>query len=157
MKKKSNQIIYLLFFIAVPLLGGYLSSRFSMVETYSQLYKPGFFPPSWVFAPVWTILYVMMGLSAYLIWKKGGSKRQLSLFSLQLILNFMWTPIFFGLHQYFWAFVEIMILLAAIILTIISFEKKSKKASYLMLPYFLWVCFAALLNYAVFIINRYEF
>ena len=153
MKKKTNQILSLLFFIAVPLLGGYLSSQFSMVGTYSQIYKPDFFPPSWVFAPVWTILYILMGIAAYLVWKKGEAKKQLSLFSVQLILNLLWTPIFFGLHQYFWAFVEILILLVMIILTIKSFNEKSKTATYLMLPYLFWVIFATFLNYVVFMNN----
>jgi len=153
MKKKTNQILSLLFFIAVPLLGGYLSSQFSMVGTYSQIYKPDFFPPSWIFAPVWTILYILMGIAAYLVWKKGEAKKQLSLFSVQLILNLLWTPIFFGLHQYFWAFVEILILLVMIILTIKSFNEKSKTATYLMLPYLFWVIFATFLNYVVFMNN----
>jgi len=153
MKKKTNQILSLLFFIAVPLLGGYLSSQFSMVGTYSQIYKPDFFPPSWVFAPVWTILYILMGIAAYLVWKKGETKKQLSLFSIQLILNLLWTPIFFGLHQYFWAFVEILILLVMIILTIKSFNEKSKTATYLMLPYLFWVIFATFLNYVIFMNN----
>ncbi|MFA5169255.1 MAG: TspO/MBR family protein [Candidatus Paceibacterota bacterium] len=153
MKKKTNQILSLLFFVAVPLLGGYLSSQFSMVGTYSQIYKPDFFPPSWVFAPVWTILYILMGIAAYLVWKKGETKKQLSLFSIQLILNLLWTPIFFGLHQYFWAFVEILILLVMIILTIKSFNEKSKTATYLMLPYLFWVIFATFLNYVVFMNN----
>ncbi|MFA5310671.1 MAG: TspO/MBR family protein [Candidatus Paceibacterota bacterium] len=153
MKKKTNQILSLLFFIAVPLLGGYLSSQFSMVGTYSQIYKPDFFPPSWIFAPVWTILYILMGIAAYLVWKKGEAKKQLSLFSVQLILNLLWTPIFFGLHQYFWAFVEILILLVMIILTIKSFNEKSKTATYLMLPYLFWVIFATFLNYVIFMNN----
>ena len=153
MKKKTNQILPFLFFIAVPLLGGYLSSQFSMVDTYSQFYKPDFFPPSWLFAPVWTVLYVLMGIAAYLVWEKGEAKKQLSLFSFQLVLNLLWSPIFFGLHQYFWAFVEILVLLAAIILTIRSFAKKSKTAAYLMLPYLFWVIFATILNYVIFMNN----
>lgn len=153
MKKKTNQILSLLFFIAVPLLGGYLSSQFSMVGTYSQIYKPDFFPPSWLFAPVWTVLYILMGIAAYLVWNKGEAKKQLSLFSVQLILNLLWTPIFFGLHQYFWAFVEILILLTMIILTIKSFSQKSKTAAYLMVPYLFWVIFASFLNYIIFMNN----
>jgi len=153
MKKKTNQILSFLFFIAIPLLGGYLSSQFSMVNTYSQLYKPDFFPPAWLFAPVWTILYILMGIAAYLVWKKGEAKEQLFIFSLQLILNLLWSPIFFGLHQYFWAFIEILILLIVIIWTIISFNRKSKTAAYLMIPYLFWVSFATILNYVVFMIN----
>jgi len=156
MEKKTNQILSFLFFIAVPLLVGYLSSQLpgsSMSVTYSQLYRPDFFPPTWIFAPVWTALYILMGISAYLIWRKGEAKKQLSLFSFQLVLNLIWTPIFFGLHHYFWAFIEILILLVMIVLTIRSFAEKSRAAAYLMIPYLFWVSFATLLNYVVFITN----
>ncbi|MFZ3054503.1 MAG: TspO/MBR family protein [Minisyncoccales bacterium] len=155
MKKKSNQTISLLIFIAIPLLAGYLSSLLSgnMSQTYSQFYHPDFFPPAWLFGPAWTILYILMGISAYLIWKKGNTKKELSLFFIQLIINLLWTPIFFGFHQYLLAFIEILILLVMIILTIISFDKKSKTAAYLMIPYLFWVSFATILNYVVFITN----
>jgi tryptophan-rich sensory protein len=143
-------------FIAVPLLAGYLTSQplsGSISATYSQLVKPSFFPPAWVFAPVWTILYVLMGISAYLIWRKGDFKKPLLLFLIQLILNLLWTPIFFYFHQYFWAFVEIVVLMLAIIMTILSFFKRSKPAGLLMLPYLFWVVFASILNYMIFRLN----
>lgn len=156
MNIKIKQAIFLFFFIAIPLKAGYLGSQLSgdMAQTYSQFYRPDFFPPAWVFAPVWTILYILMGLSAYLVWKtKKDIKKPLALFFFQLALNLLWPIIFFGLHQYFWAFIEIVVLLIMIILTMLSFGKKSKVASYLLVPYLLWVSFAILLNYVVFMTN----
>ena len=159
MKKKTKEGIFLLSFIAIPLLAGYISSQLSggsMPETYTQLYRPDFFPPSWVFAPVWTVLYILMGISVYLIWKLRKSenvKLPLTLFSIQLALNLLWSPIFFGLHQYFWAFIEILAMFIMIILTVLSFNKKSKAAAYLLVPYLFWVSFATVLNYVVFRTN----
>lgn len=157
MKKETNQIIFLLSFVAVPLLAGYLSSQpfaDSISTSYSSLAKPVFSPPSWVFAPAWTVLYVLMGISAYLIWRKEGFKKPLALFLVQLVLNLSWMPLFFHFHQYFWAFIEIIILLLAITMTVLSFAKRSKPAAFLMLPYLFWVIFAAVLNYAIFVLNR---
>ena len=159
MNKKIKQAIFLFFFIAIPLMAGYWGSQLSgnsTVQTYSQLYRPDFFPPAWVFAPVWTILYILMGTSAYLIWKLRKSedvKFPLTLFLVQLALNLLWSPIFFGLHQYLWALVEIVLLLIMIILTVLSFGKKSKVAAYLLIPYLFWVSFATILNYVVFMTN----
>jgi tryptophan-rich sensory protein len=157
MKKKLKQVLFFLLFLAISLMAGYFGSQLSgnsTVQTYSQLYKPDFFPPSWVFGPVWTILYILMGLSAYLVWKtKKDIKTPLILFFTQLILNLLWPAIFFGLHQYLWAFIEILILLIMIIITIFSFDKKSKTAAYLLIPYLFWVSFATILNYIIFRIN----
>jgi tryptophan-rich sensory protein len=156
MKKKTKQIIFLFSFITLSLLTGYLGSQLtgvSMSETYLSLSsKPIFSPPSWIFAPVWFILYVLMGISAYLIWRlrtKENVKKPLIFFFVQLILNLLWPIIFFGLGQYFWAFAEIMILLITIIMMILSFSKVSKASSYLLFPYLLWVGFASMLNLAI--------
>ncbi len=157
MKKKTNEAFFLFFFLAVPLLAGYASSLLSgssMGPTYSQFYNPGFFPPAWLFAPVWTVLYLMMGLSAYLIWRlKSDTKVPMIIFSAQLVLNLIWSPIFFGLHQYLWSFIDILLMLVFIILTVLSFNKKSKAAAYLMIPYLFWVSFATILNFVVFMTN----
>jgi len=156
MKKKTKQIIFLFSFIALSLLAGYLSSQLtgvSMSETYLSLSdKPSFSPPAWIFGPVWFILYILMGISAYLIWnlrKKENIKKPLILFFVQLILNLLWPIIFFGLGQYYWAFVEIMILLIIIVMMILSFSKISKTSSYLLFPYLLWVGFASMLNLVI--------
>ena len=124
---------------------------------YATLAKPSFNPPNWIFGPVWTILYLMMGISAYLIWsqKKEWSHnwKALAFFDLQLGLNVLWSIIFFGMQNPGLAFVEIIILLTALAVTIIKFYKISKIAAYLLIPYFLWGCFATVLNYSIWMLN----
>lgn len=156
MIKKTYQIISLLSFVAVPLLAGYLSSQLltgDMSSTYSVLVKPAFFPPAWIFAPVWTVLYILMGIAAYLVWKKEGFKKPLLLFAIQLALNMLWTPLFFYFHLYLLAFIEIIVLILAVSMTILSFFKRSKPAALLMMPYLLWILFASVLNFLIFRLN----
>lgn len=147
--------------VFVCLLTGFLGSFLTMdsVSTwYADLSKPSFTPPDWAFGVVWPILYVMMGISAFLIWNKGiGSKQArvaLGLFILQLILNSLWTPIFFGLNMMALALVEIVLLWVAILITIFAFWRISKTAAYLLIPYILWVSFAIVLNAALWYLNR---
>ncbi len=125
---------------------------------YAYLNKPFFSPPNWVFGPVWTILYLMMGLSLYLIWGKDirNSKIKIALyyFTAQLILNFTWSILFFGLRSPVLGLVDIALLWILILLTIIKFYKISRFASYLLIPYLLWVSFASILNLAVVILNQ---
>ena len=156
MNKRIKQIIFLFVFIALTLLVGYFASKLtgvSMSEAYLDISnKPVFSPPAWIFAPVWTILYILMGISAFLVWKlkdQKDIKKPLIFFFIQLALNFLWSIIFFGLGQHLWAFVEIVILLIMIIITIISFSKVSKVSAYLLFPYLLWVGFASMLNLAI--------
>lgn len=147
--------------VFVCLLTGFLGSFLTMdsISTwYADLSKPSFTPPDWAFGVVWPILYVMMGISAFLIWNKGiGSKQArvaLGLFILQLILNSLWTPIFFGLNMMALALVEIVLLWVAILITIFAFWRISKTAAYLLIPYILWVSFAIVLNAALWYLNR---
>ncbi|MBN2422884.1 tryptophan-rich sensory protein [Candidatus Woesearchaeota archaeon] len=130
----------------------------SSVNTwYLTLNKPSFNPPSWVFGPVWITLYFLMGISLYIIWnnykntKKSGLA--LILFSFQLLLNSLWSILFFGLRNPFLAFIEIVLLWTAILLTILYFYRISKTAAYLLIPYILWVSFAAVLNFSIFYLN----
>ena len=143
------------------LLTGFLGSFVTMdsVATwYADLSRPFFTPPDWTFGVVWPILYVMMGISAFLIWNRGLDKRQvkiaLGLFALQLFLNGLWTPIFFGLHMIAIALVEIILLWVAILLTIIAFWRISKPSTFFLFPYILWVSFAIVLNAAFWYLNR---
>ncbi len=140
----------------VGLLGSVFTLS-SITTWYATLHKPSFSPPNWLFGPVWTLLYALMGISAYLIWEKGikenGVKPALKLFSLQLILNFMWTILFFGLKSPLLGLISISILWIAILATILKFSKLSKNAATLMIPYILWVSFAAILNLAVLMLN----
>lgn len=129
----------------------------SIPTWYAQLIKPSFSPPNWIFGPVWTTLYFLMGLSAYIIWRNGVKNKKikiaLRLFLLQLLFNFLWSFIFFGLHQPFLALIDIIALFIALILTMVTFSKISKFAMYLLLPYALWVAFATLLNASLVILN----
>lgn len=116
---------------------------------YADLNKPFFNPPNWLFGPVWTLLYLSMSISLYLIWnQKDGVKTKTALifFAIQLGLNTLWSIVFFGMRLPSAAFVEILILLIFIVLTIIKFFSISKVSAYLLIPYLLWVSFASLLN-----------
>ncbi len=142
-----------------PTLTGLLfTTRQALSSWYANLNKPFFTPPGWLFGPVWTTLYLLMGIAAFLLWQKGLENRTVRIallfFLIQLALNALWTPLFFGLQMPLLAFVEIIFLLAAILLTIIFFAKVSALAAVLLCPYILWVAFAAVLNASIWILNR---
>ncbi|MBW2964801.1 tryptophan-rich sensory protein [Candidatus Woesearchaeota archaeon] len=143
--------------IAICQLAGILGSLFTISSVgswYMTLNKPVFNPPSWVFGPVWITLYTMMGISLYLVWRSGNrSWLVLGVFGLQLVLNALWSILFFGMHAPGIAFVEIVILWLSIIATIVLFFSVSRAASYLLIPYALWVTFAAVLNFAIWRLN----
>ncbi len=145
--------------IGVCLLAGAIGSLFTFSEIptwYAGLAKPAFAPPNWVFGPVWTVLYVVMGVALYLVWKKAASRRAfygLHLFAIQLALNVLWSLLFFGFHSPELAFAGILLLWVAILLTIQQFTKVDKRAAYLLMPYLFWVSFAAVLNYEIWILN----
>ncbi|MFV0442135.1 MAG: TspO/MBR family protein [Planctomycetaceae bacterium] len=123
---------------------------------YRTVVKPEWNPPNWVFGPVWTTLFVLMGISAWLVWKPAGfkeSKTPLSLFAVQLILNVAWSWIFFGMHQIGWAVVEIVILWLVILATTVAFFRRSKPAGWLLVPYLVWVTFASVLNFTIWRLN----
>jgi len=124
----------------------------SSVKTWyaTNLVKPTFNPPSWVFAPVWTLLFFLMGVALYLVWNK---KNNLFWFWVQLILNTLWSFLFFGLHSPSFAFYEIIILWIAILMTIIKFQKYNQTAAKLLWPYLAWVSFASFLNYSIMVLN----
>lgn len=139
---------------------GVLSAAFTMGSgnLYTQLERPIFSPPPIVFSIVWPILYLLMGIAAYRIYmrKKDGEnvKKALVLYAIQLVLNFMWSIIFFRFKLYGLAFIELIILLIFIILTTIEFFKKDRIAGFLMLPYVIWVSFAAILNFYIWKFNE---
>ncbi len=141
-------------------LAGLIGSVFtssSLENWYFLLEKPPFNPPSWVFFPAWTALYTLMGISLYLVLEKGLQnsevKKGVLIFSIQLGLNSLWSFLFFGLKSPYYALVEIILLWLAVFLTILQFRTISKKASYLLLPYIIWISFAGLLNYYIWILN----
>ena len=157
MKKR---IIYIAISVAVCLFIGFLASiatQSSVNDWYLTLKKPGFNPPNAVFAPVWTVLYILMGVATGIVWSKGTHhiwvKTALYHFVFQLLVNALWSIVFFGLKNPFGALLVILALLILIILTIKWFNVVSKTAAILMIPYLLWVCFASVLNYKIWELN----
>ena len=125
---------------------------------YLTLNKPIFTPPGWLFAPAWTVLYILMIISAFLIWKKGLKKKNvknaLKLFAIQFILNLSWSPIFFGLKNISLALIVIIVMWVYILKTILAFGKINKASSYLLYPYIAWVSFATVLNFSIWLLNK---
>lgn len=147
--------------ISICELTGLMATPFTIAAIptwYATLDKPALSPPNWIFGPVWTTLYALMGTAAFLVWEKGLDKKKvrgaLRYFGIQLALNFLWSLLFFGLHSPFLALFDIALLWIVIIATIFKFYKISKPASYLLVPYLLWVTFASYLNYSIWILNR---
>ena len=144
--------------IIISELAGIIGSIFttpSINGWYAGIIKPSLNPPSWVFGPVWITLYFLMGISLWLIWKSGSKekKKAISLFIVQLVLNGIWSPIFFGAHSIGNALAVLVLLWASIVLTILIFKKISKPAAWLLVPYILWVSFALYLNYSIYALN----
>ena len=157
---KLKDVPKLVLAIGVSELAGIIGSVFtvsSIQSWYTTLTKPALNPPSWVFGPVWTTLYALMGIAAYLIWKQGWRKREvkiaLGVFGVQLFLNAMWSIMFFGQQNPGLALINIVLLWLTIIWTMVVFSNISKPAMYLLVPYILWVSFATYLNYAIWILN----
>jgi len=149
----------LIVFLALCLAAGGLGAIATTPEIngwYRTLTKPAWNPPNAIFGPVWTTLYVLMAIAGWQIWKPDGLRGAsipLSLFGIQLILNCAWSWIFFGLHQPGWAFAEILVLWLAIVATVVSFFRRSTLAGVLLVPYLLWVSFAAVLNFTLWQLN----
>jgi len=154
-----NKKITLLICVAIPLLTGGLSGWLSadgISGWFQTLNKPSFNPPSWLFGPVWSILYIVMGISLFMIWQNPVSihrRRAIRIFIVQLILNFFWSIIFFRWHLTGIAAVEILILWLTIILMIRAFIKISPVAGYMQIPYLIWVSFASLLSLSFWYLN----
>lgn len=157
MNNTTKLIVSIVLTVGIGSLGGI----FTAVEIqgwFLHLNKPSWNPPNWLFAPVWTCLYVMMGISFYLIWKAkvdADTKTwAIIIFIAQFALNFLWSFIFFKQHQVGWAFIEIVVMWLAILCSIIAFSRINKTAAWLLVPYISWVSFAAMLNYAIWMLNR---
>lgn len=161
--RKIKYIPQLVAAIIISELAGIIGSLFTTTAVngwYTLLVRPSFAPPSWIFGPVWTTLFLLMGIASFLVWRKGKtegfSKRiriALTLFGIQLVLNTFWSIIFFGSENLGGAFFEIIFLWIAIVATTVAFYKIIKPAAYLLLPYIAWVTFAAYLNYAFWQLN----
>jgi len=159
--KKINIPLFVISILLCFLAGG-IGSFFTTpaISTwYIFLQKPSFSPPNWIFGPIWSFLYLLMGASLYIVWNKKYEKKEkktgLTLFFTQLFLNSVWSIIFFGLKLPQFAFIEILFLWFFILLTIIYFFKISKAAGWLLVPYLLWVSLASVLNYFIATFNNY--
>jgi len=133
-----------------------VGSLFSPGDWYAGLTKPAWNPPNWVFAPVWSMLYASMGVAAWLVWKSDGVRQRspaLAFFLLQLGLNALWSPLFFGLQQPGLAFAEIILLWAAVGATMVLFGRVRPLAGWMLMPYLIWITFAAALNFAIWRLN----
>lgn len=147
--------------LALPQIAGLVAAYFTITGVgswYQTIQKPDWNPPNWLFAPVWTTLYVMMGIAFYLVWRSNvdtKTKRPALIFWMaQLVLNFFWSIIFFYTHQIGYALVEIIMLWILILVTIFRFALIIKAAAWLMVPYISWVSFAGILNYTIWMLNR---
>ncbi|RYD81004.1 MAG: tryptophan-rich sensory protein [Sphingobacteriales bacterium] len=149
-------IINIAITLSIGALGGWATAK-SVQTWYPTLNKPSFNPPNWLFAPVWTSLYILIGIAAYLVWIRRDTiahlPRTIAIYFIQLILNLVWSFIFFYLHEIGFALFEILILLIVIIFNAIIFYKINKWAGLIFIPYILWVSFASFLTYNIFILN----
>jgi translocator protein len=146
--------------IVLCLGGGFASGFFSqsgLNTWYMSINKPSWNPPAFLFGPVWTTLYILMGISLWTIWKSDSpeayKKKALTIFGVQLFLNFIWSLLFFKFESPAWALVDILLMVVTIITTIFVFAESSKKAAWLLVPYICWVSFASILNYTIWSLN----
>lgn len=137
---------------------GTLFTTSAIPTWYATLNKPSFNPPNYLFGPVWTLLYILMGISLYIIWNKGFKNKKVKdaiyLFGIQLFLNAIWSPVFFGAHNLLLALIIIIAMWIYIVKTIKAFARIDKTASYLLYPYLAWVSFASILNFSVWLLNK---
>ncbi len=155
-----NNVIKFIVAVAIPLIVGGASGFFTVTDVdswYQTINKPVWNPPNWIFGPVWTTLYVLMGIALFIIWKSDTStelkKIAFVLFAIQLVFNFFWSFIFFNQHLVGWALIEMTVLWVFILLTIFSFAQVDKIAAWLLVPYISWVSFALILNFAIWKLN----
>lgn len=166
MNRKAKDIIEFVVSVGICELAGAIGAIYTMpaiATWYAGLTKPGFTPPSWLFGPVWTLLYLLMGIAFFLVWssfakisnerERGRAKTAFGVFAIQLVLNILWSIIFFGSQNPFAGFIAIIALWLAIIATIMAFGKISRTAAWILVPYLLWVTFAAVLNLSIVVLN----
>lgn len=157
---KKFQFFPFLISLIITLAIGLVSSLFTRPQIagwYGTLTKPSFNPPSWIFAPVWTAIYIMIAIAAYLVWQQRDNSKTYkitaAIYIVQLSFNFSWSIVFFGLHGILPALFVILLLWVSIILNIRWFKKYSKTAAWLLVPYLLWVSFASILNLSIYLLN----
>jgi translocator protein len=145
--------LFALITYSASLVGGIVTVTFKE-PWYSLINKPSFNPPSWIFAPVWTTLYLMMAIAIWLFWhSKNKDINTVYIYFIHIIFNTTWSIVFFGFHEIFYALLVLLILISLIILLIIRFKRVNITSFYLMIPYLLWCCFALLLNFNLILLN----
>ncbi len=153
-----KKLISFIICIFIPLAVGSLSAFLTKdaMSNYGQIIKPDFAPPPMIFPIIWTILYVLMGISSYIIYSSDSSMKQSALnwYAIQLLFNFIWSIIFFNLQNYLFAFIWLIALIVCICIMMIKFYKINPVAAYLQIPYMLWCIFAAYLNYSIYLLNK---
>lgn len=154
----TSRIVGLAGWLSVTFIAAAIGSVASIAASafYGQLIQPAWAPPAWLFGPVWTVLYIAMGISAWLVWKDRGyrsARLALNLFLVQLALNSLWSWLFFAWQLGAWAFVDIVVLWVLIVATLVAFFRINRASAWLLIPYLLWVSFALALNYSVWQLN----
>ncbi len=149
-----KNIIALILFIAAPLIvGSAIGISTAPGAWYAGLVKPSFNPPNWIFGPVWTLLYILIGIAGWLVWRVAPISLAMMAWAFQMALNWLWSPIFFTLHSTGWALVIILVLLGTILTFMVAARRPDVRASWLFAPYALWVAFATILNAAIWRLN----
>ena len=149
---------YLSFFLILSItflasgIGGFITASFKE-PWYSEILLPSFNPPSWVFAPVWTILYILMSVAIWKVWINFFDRKILNIYFIHLIFNASWSIVFFGLHQIGLALLNLIIILIFIVILMKIYFKRNKLSLYLTIPYFLWSSYALFLNFSIFLLN----
>jgi benzodiazapine receptor len=150
MSRRLSLILFLLLVVGGGLVIGYLTAP---GDWYAGLTKPAFNPPGWLFAPVWTVLYIVVAIAGWLVWQRAPSDWSMRLWWAQLVLNFLWSPTFFGAHEIGLALIVVLLLLAAIIAFIATAWQRDRVTAWLFVPYATWVAFASVLNAAILALN----
>jgi tryptophan-rich sensory protein len=156
-RSSTRSVLALVGWLALSFTAAAMGGFFLPGEWYAGLRKPSWNPPNWIFGPVWTVLYATMAVAAWLVWKRGGFAAQrfaLALFLMQLLLNALWSPLFFGLRDPGLAFADIVLLWLAVLATVVAFWKTRPLTGALLVPYLAWVTFASVLNFAMWRLNR---
>ena len=153
MIKLKSLILNILLSVGVGLLSSFLTGNFSAL--YQDVNRPTLAPPAWLFPVVWSVLYVLMGVSAYIIGESNSDIKSsaLTVYYLQLAVNFLWSPLFFVFKLYWFSFFWLILLWILVLVMIIRFFKINKTAAYLQIPYLIWLTFAAYLNFSVAVLN----
>ncbi len=156
-----KEIPRLIVSIIIVFLAGAVGTVYTLKEItgwYAYLPKPGWTPPNWAFGPIWSILYILMGISLFLVWREGLDKKNVQIgvlvFAVSLAINVIWSLVFFGTHNIFGGLVLVLILWISILINIVVFYRISKPAGLILIPYLMWVSIASYLNYAVFLLNH---